>query len=250
MTAVFCLALSRKGAGEPAWGPILLLNAATALFPSLGITSGFNRGWRFGRVMAHRFSLILPVSPVLAIRVVMCRSCGRAGLPRHGWPCPLLASWHRSACLQIGIGRCDPYTVMVTTAALPALTFAIEAISPAYAGWWLTALGVAIVWVSRVGCRREKALTGVRHRMSQHPNGRATSPTAHRRGRSGRLEAIQPLSTRPCGSWLTYVSAESCRSPEPLASGRHARLDCVRTAEPRRCVVPPTMHRWDAVCRR
>lgn len=135
MTAVFCLALSRKGAGEPAWGPILLLNAATALFPSLGITSGFNRGWRFGRVMAHRFSLILPVSPVLAIRVVMCRSCGRAGLPRHGWPCPLLASWHRSACCcRSGSDAAISYTVMVTTAALPVLTFAIEAISPAHAG--------------------------------------------------------------------------------------------------------------------
>ncbi len=47
--------------------------------------------------------------------------------------------------LQIGIGRCDAYTVMVTMAALPVLTFAIEGFSPAYSWSWLTALGVAIV---------------------------------------------------------------------------------------------------------
>lgn len=47
--------------------------------------------------------------------------------------------------LQIGIGRCDPYTVMVTVAALPVLTFAIKGFSPAYAWSWPTALDVAIV---------------------------------------------------------------------------------------------------------
>lgn len=47
--------------------------------------------------------------------------------------------------LQVGIGRCDPYTVMVTMAALPVLTFIIEGFSPLYTWSWLTAAGLAVV---------------------------------------------------------------------------------------------------------
>lgn len=47
--------------------------------------------------------------------------------------------------LQIGVGRCDPYTVMVTMAAQPMLTLCIEGFSPAYAWSSITALGIAIV---------------------------------------------------------------------------------------------------------
>ena len=47
--------------------------------------------------------------------------------------------------LQVGIGRCDPYTVMVTMSALPVLTFLIEGLSPIYQWSALTAVGLGIV---------------------------------------------------------------------------------------------------------
>ncbi|MBB4000620.1 hypothetical protein [Aureimonas pseudogalii] len=236
LTAAFFLVMSRRGIGEHAWGPLLLLNAATALTfitffyalkliepaivgaveigigpvivvlialattgerPSrlrvivcLGILvgcavlalaalqgSGFasfgpqawiglgasvaagigavlitmssrallNRGWRFGAVLAHRFYVILPVSLVLTL--------GSGGEPIE-WTGGLAATLLVVSVigvlaplylLQVGIGRCDAYTVMVTMAALPVLTFVIEGFSPAYVWSGLTALGVAIV---------------------------------------------------------------------------------------------------------
>ena len=47
--------------------------------------------------------------------------------------------------LQVGIGRCDAYTVLVTMAALPVLTFVIEGVSPAYIWSLPTAVGITIV---------------------------------------------------------------------------------------------------------
>ncbi len=236
LTAAFFLAVSRRGVGERAWGPLLLLNAATALtfiaffyalkliepaivgaveigigpvivvlialattgerpaplrilvclgilvgcsvlalaalrgtgFASFGpqawiglgasVAAGvgavlitlssralLNRGWRFGAVLAHRFYLILPVSLVLAIGGGGASVAWTGGLVAMLLAVSVVGVLAPLYLLQIGIGRCDPYTVMVTMAALPVLTFAIEGFSPAYAWSWLTALGVAIV---------------------------------------------------------------------------------------------------------
>lgn len=236
LTAALFLALSRQGVGKRAWGPLLLLNAATALTflsffyalkliepaivgaveigigpilavaISLALTgerpaalrvmvcfgvlvgcailgfaalqgSGFasfgrnawlglsasvaagvgavlitmasktllNRGWKFGAVLAHRFYLILPIS------LAMTWGTNVADVEWSGWlvAALLLVSVVGVLAplylLQIGIGRCDPYTVMVTMAALPVLTFIIEGFSPLYTWSWLTAAGLAVV---------------------------------------------------------------------------------------------------------
>lgn len=47
--------------------------------------------------------------------------------------------------LQVGIRRTHPYTVMVTMAVMPIITFVLQGFSPAYAWTWPTALGLAIV---------------------------------------------------------------------------------------------------------
>lgn len=91
-----------------------------------------NRGWRFGAVLAHRFYLILPVS------LAMTWGTNVAAVEWSGWliAALLLVSVVGVLAplylLQVGIGRCDPYTVMVTMAALPVLTFIIEGFSPLY----------------------------------------------------------------------------------------------------------------------
>ncbi|UDF31858.1 UNVERIFIED_ORG: EamA family transporter (plasmid) [Roseateles sp. XES5] len=236
LTAAFFLALSWRGAGARAFGPLLLLNAATALtflsffyalkriepaivgaveigigpilailiarltkgeHPSaarlvvcIGILAGcailaaaalhgsgfasfgktawlglaasvaagigavlitvasktlLERGWKFGAVLAHRFYLILPLS------LAMTFGTDVAAIE---WSGPLVAALLAVSLvgvlaplylLQIGIGRCDPYTVMVTMAALPVLTFLIEGLSPLYSWSWLTAAGLAVV---------------------------------------------------------------------------------------------------------
>lgn len=236
LTAAVFLLISRQGAGEKAWGPLLLLNASTALTflsffyaltliepaivgaveigigpvlvlvislvltgarPSwlrvvvclgvlagcaiLGVSalqgSGFasfgknawlglaasvaagvgavsitmasksllNRGWKFGAVLAHRFYLILPVSLAMT---------SGADLAAIEWSGSLIAALAAVSVvgvlaplylLQVGIGRCDPYTVMVTMAALPVLTFVIEGFSPLYAWSWLTATGLVVL---------------------------------------------------------------------------------------------------------
>ncbi len=236
LTAAFFLAVSRRGVGEAAWGPLLALNAATALtfiaffyalkliepaivgaveigigpvivvlitlasggerpgilrvLVCLGILAGcgvlalaalqgsgfasfgqaawvglsasvaagigavfitlssralLQRGWRFGAVLAHRFYLILPISLLLAIGGDGAPVVWTPGLVATLLAVSVVGVLAPLYLLQIGIGRCDPYTVMVTMAALPVLTFAIEGFSPAYAWSWLTALGIAIV---------------------------------------------------------------------------------------------------------
>lgn len=236
LTAVFFLVMSRQGAGEKAWGPIVLLNASTALtfltffyalkliepaivgaveigigpvlaviitlvltgerpsvlrtvvcagvlggcvilalaavkgsgFASFGqnawlglvasVAAGIgavlitmaskallNCGWKFGAVLAHRFYLIIPISLVMTLGT---------GLPVIEWSGLLIAALLTVTVvgvlaplylLQVGIGRCDAYTVMVTMAALPVLTFIIEGFSPLYSWSWLTAAGVGVV---------------------------------------------------------------------------------------------------------
>jgi len=236
LTAAFFLLLSRQGAGEKAWGPLLLLNASTALtflsffyalkliepaivgaveigigpilavlisliltgerpsavrvavcagillgcvtlgvaalqgsgFASFGRNAWFglgasvaagigavlitlaskallNRGWKFGAVLAHRFYLILPISLMMTLG---------ADIAVVEWSGVLVATLLVVSVvgvlaplylLQVGIARCDAYTVMVTMAALPVLTFIIEGFSPLYSWSILTAAGLVIV---------------------------------------------------------------------------------------------------------
>ncbi|MFK4259890.1 EamA family transporter [Agrobacterium tumefaciens] len=236
ITAALFLALSRQGVGEKAWGPLLLLNASTALTflsffyalkliepaivgaveigigpilvvgislaltgerPSairlavcvgvlagcalLGIAalqgSGFasfgrnawlglsasvaagvgavlitmasksllNRGWKFGAVLAHRFYLILPISLMMTWGADIAAIDWNSSLVAALLVVSVVGVLAPLYLLQVGIGRCDPYTVMVTMAALPVLTFIIEGFSPLYAWSWPTAVGLAIV---------------------------------------------------------------------------------------------------------
>ena len=242
LTAAFFLGLSRRGMGDPARGPVLLLNASTALtflsfffslkmiepaivgaveigvgpllavavafvttgekptvargavcggvlagcailavaavrgsgFDSSGIEAWLglgasvaagsgavlitiasksltNRNWTLGAILAHRFYLILPISLVLS---------ANADLSGLDWSMSLVGALAAVSLigvllplylLQVGIARCDPYTVMVTMAALPVMTFVIEGLSPAYAWSWSTLAGVLIVTTFLVG---------------------------------------------------------------------------------------------------
>jgi drug/metabolite transporter (DMT)-like permease len=235
MTGAFFLGISRRGVGDLAWGPLLLLNLSTAMTflcffyalkliepaivgaveigvgpilavfvafmmtgarPSrinlvvcIGILfgcavlavaanqgSGFavsgddawyglaaslaagfgavlitvasktlaGHGWKFGAILAHRFYLILPVSLVLSLN---------SEVSATEWSGQLLGVVGATAVvgflvplylLQVGIGRCDPYTVMVTMSALPVLTFILEGFSPVYSWSLLTAAGLGV----------------------------------------------------------------------------------------------------------
>lgn len=103
------------------------------------------RGWSFGAVLAHRFYAIVPLALLFYL--------ARPGEPIT-WSAELgvaimlisivgvLAPLY---LLQVGIGRCDPYTVMVTMAALPVITFLIEGVSPAYQWSIETGVGLLII---------------------------------------------------------------------------------------------------------
>lgn len=235
ITAAFFLALSRRGAGARAWGPLLVLNASTALTflsffyalkliepaivgaveigvgPILAVAlsaavtgerpstvrvavcagvlfgcailaaavqgSGFSsfgrdawlglassaaagigavlitvaskalltHGWTFGAVLAHRFYLILPVSLAMTLATDTAAIEWSGVLVAALLAVSVVGVLAPLYLLQIGIGRCDAYTVMVTMAALPVLTLAIEGFSPVYAWSWMTVAGVFVV---------------------------------------------------------------------------------------------------------
>lgn len=236
LTAAFFLSLSRRGAGELAWGPLVLLNMSTALtflcffyalkliepaivgaveigigpvlaviitlamtgvsptklriLVCIGILAGcavlavaaqqgtgfavegenawyglgasvaagmgavlitmaskslLGRGWKFGAVLAHRFYLILPLSAILAFNSDLSGIQWSGDLLVALFIISLVGVLVPLYLLQVGIGRCDPYTVMVTMAALPVITFVFEGFSPVYSWSGLTAVGLAIV---------------------------------------------------------------------------------------------------------
>ncbi len=101
-------------------------------------------GWSSGAILAHRFYVVLPVSLALV--------AGGDGIP--AWS---MATWLVLVAvalagvlvpiylLQFGIRRCEPYTVMVTMAAMPLVTFAVEGLSPAYRWSWTTACGLVLL---------------------------------------------------------------------------------------------------------
>lgn len=242
MTAVFFLARSGRGVGARAWGPLLLLNASTALTflcfyfalkliepaivgaveigvgpptamllawlitrerPSrqrmavcLGIMAGcivlgfaawrgsgmaqngsnalggtdvwlglaaslaagigavlitlaskslIGKGWQLGAVLAHRFYLILPLSWVMSWQSDLPPIDGAATLVLAVVLVSVVGVLIPLYLLQVGIGRCDAYTVAVTMAALPVFTFVFEGLSPAYHWSWPTALGLVMI---------------------------------------------------------------------------------------------------------
>lgn len=133
--------------GQQAWlGLAASLAAGTgAVMITVASKELLERGWQFGAVLAHRFYLILPLSLALSFA---------DGVPAIDWSTGLVLSVLAVAVigvlaplylLQVGLGRCDPYTLMVTMAALPVLTFLFEGFSPRYDWSWTTAVGLVIV---------------------------------------------------------------------------------------------------------
>ena len=96
-------------------------------------------------MLAHRFYLILPVSLAMSLGTDLAAIEWTGSLVAILLAVSVVGVLAPLYLLQVGIGRCDPYTVMVTMAALPVLTFLIEGLSPVYAWSWLTAVGLAIV---------------------------------------------------------------------------------------------------------
>ena len=117
-------------------GAVLITMASKALL---------ERRWAFGAVLAHRFYLILPVSLAMSLGIDLAAIEWTGSLVAILLAVSVVGVLAPLYLLQVGIGRCDPYTVMVTMAALPVLTFLIEGLSPVYAWSWLTAVGLAIV---------------------------------------------------------------------------------------------------------
>jgi len=106
--------------GENAWLGLLASLAAGigAVLITMASKALLNRGWKFESVLAHRFYLIILISFVMTLG---------SGLPAIEWSVYLLAVTMIAVLaplylLQVGIERCDTYTVMVTMTALPILT--------------------------------------------------------------------------------------------------------------------------------
>ena len=119
---------------------------AGAVVITMASKSLVNKGWKFGAVLAHRFYVILPLSLLLTFAGDNLEAVEWSGtLVTALIAVSLVGVLAPLYLLQIGIGKCDTYTVMVSMAALPVLTFIIEGVSPVYSWSWLTALGVVVV---------------------------------------------------------------------------------------------------------
>lgn len=104
-----------------------------------------NRGWDFGAVLAHRFYLIIPLSLVMTLNSDLTAIDWTGALVAALLVVSVIGVLAPLYLLQIGIGRCDTYAVMVTMAALPVLTFLIEGLSPAYHWSLTTAAGLVVI---------------------------------------------------------------------------------------------------------
>lgn len=122
-----------------------ILAGAGAVTISFASKSLMSQGWNQSAVLTHRAYAIIPASlalwyfgdhsPInwdmaLALQVVL------VGFISITLPLYLLL---------IGLKHCDVYTVMVTMAAQPLVTFSFEYLSPIYDPSTLTAVGIAIV---------------------------------------------------------------------------------------------------------
>ncbi len=149
------LALSAAQAGGTTGGAVALEGLAAAAGTGVGtviVTTAskalLDRGWKSGAVLAHRFYLILPVALLLAL-----------GGDSVDWTPALAATFLAVGIggvlvplylLQTGIRLTDPVTVMVTMAAMPLVTFAVQGLSPAYAWSGMTAAGLVLITASIV----------------------------------------------------------------------------------------------------
>lgn len=106
------------------------------------------RGWTSGEILAHRCYVVVLASGVLALandggaQATFDASSALliVIIALIGVTAPLFL-------LQAGLKRCEPFDVMVTMAALPVVTFALEGFTDAYTWSWLTALGTCCVAV-------------------------------------------------------------------------------------------------------
>lgn len=133
--------------GAAGWG--VLASIATgcgAVLITVASKSLLDLGWKSGAVLAHRFYLSLPASLVLAFAT--------SDLSAIDWSAGMVLTAGAVATfgviaplylLQVGIGRTSPYTVMVTMASMPIVTFAVQGLSPAYGWTWLTAAGLLVI---------------------------------------------------------------------------------------------------------
>lgn len=134
------------GGGSPVLG---LAASAVAGVGAVAITVAsrtlMDRGWQPGAVLAHRFYAVVPASLLLSLGLDPAGIDWTADLALLIVGVALVGVLVPLYLLQFGIRRCDPYTVMVTMAALPALTFLIEGASPAYQWSWMTAGGLFVL---------------------------------------------------------------------------------------------------------
>lgn len=153
--AVLAVSATQGGGGGAAsatvagWG--VLASIATgcgAVLITVASKALLDLGWKSGAVLAHRFYLTLPVSLALsfatsdlsAINWNVRIALTAGAVATFGVIAPLYL-------LQVGISRTNPYTVMVTMASMPIITFAIQGLSPAYAWTWLTAAGLSVITI-------------------------------------------------------------------------------------------------------
>lgn len=152
--AVLCVSALR-GSGFSLEGGSPLPGLAASAIAGVGTVaitvasrSLMDRGWQPGAVLAHRFYAVVPASLLLSLGLDPASLAWTPGLALLLPGVALVGVLIPLYLLQFGIRRCDPYTVMVTMAALPALTFLIEGLSPAYAWSWPTAAGLLILTAS------------------------------------------------------------------------------------------------------
>lgn len=126
-----------------------LLVSATAGIGAVVITIAskalLGQGWRFGAVLAHRFYVIVPMSLALVWVTDVSSVDWSISLGISVIAVSIISVLAPLFLLQVGISRCDPYTVMVTMAVLPVLTFAIEGFSSKYPWTSATAVGLAVI---------------------------------------------------------------------------------------------------------
>lgn len=116
-----------------------------AVLITMASKSLLKRGWKFGAVLAHRFYLILPMSFIMAAGTDLAAIEWSGSLVAILLIVSVVGVLAPLYLLQVGIGRCEPYTVMVTMSALPILTFLIEGFSPRYTWSGMTVAGLAVV---------------------------------------------------------------------------------------------------------
>ncbi|MBL4757448.1 MAG: EamA family transporter [Rhizobiales bacterium] len=116
-----------------------------AVLITIGSKSLLNRGWKIGAVLAHRFYVIVPLSLALSFGAETTSIIWSAHLVLVVLIVSVISVLAPLYLLQIGIGRCTPYTVLVTMSALPVLTFAIEGFSSRYEWSPVTAIGLIVI---------------------------------------------------------------------------------------------------------